>query len=140
MGLQTQSKYYYIKTLHITVIISNFSSYRTLSRTTYCLEFWCIIITKCFVEVIIQSDVCFLADFISRFTVWNTLNHPTLQKKRGNMTQLVDKSTPLDHQYFFDQAYSTDYHAVTQITCVSTIRLTHPWSCSHHSVWHQIQL
>lgn len=94
MGLQTQSKYmyYYIKTQHITVIISNFSSYRTLSRTTYCLEFWCVIITKCFVEVIIQSDVCFLADFISRFTVWNTLNHPTLQKKRKHDIACITRS------------------------------------------------
>lgn len=61
--------------------ISLWLSQISLNTLTYCLEFCRVIITERFVEVIIQSDVRLLADFISRFTVWNAFNHPTLQPR-----------------------------------------------------------
>lgn len=86
--------------------ISLWLSQISLNTLTYCLEFCGVIITERFVEVIIQSDVRLLADFISRFTVWNTFNHPTLQPRVNMCTQFVEKSK------------FTDYGVVTQITSV----------------------
>ena len=54
----------------------------TVSHLSYILIFWCIHIPVCLYKVLIQADICSLANLVSRFTVWYTLYHTTLEQNK----------------------------------------------------------